>query len=64
MNARHVIYAAKCGLWPILFAAPVFAFLVIIRRGTIVDFAYGMAPIVAISAGMFAYYLWRVIQKR
>jgi hypothetical protein len=61
---QHIIYAAKRGLWPILLIAPIFALIVKARNGGLDDFLYGMAPIALVSAGLFAFYLWRSQTKR
>jgi len=64
LKQRHLWYAAKKGLWPIFLIAPIFGVLVIVRKGSAIDLIWGMAPIVIVSLGMFAYYLWRSQKDR
>jgi hypothetical protein len=63
INSRHVLYAAKRSLWFIPVFAVVLGLMVVMRGGTAVDFAYGMAPLLVFGFGYFTYWLWRT-QRR
>jgi hypothetical protein len=62
IQRHNIVFAAKRTLWllPIVVLLIVLWFL---RCGTLLDLAWGLAPLTILGLGYFGYRLWRTQQR-
>lgn len=64
IKRSHVCYSLKNSVGILLISAPGIAIINLLNEGGWVEYAYGMSPIIVITAGRFLYFLWGTQNNR